>query len=865
MRLWWLLGLRQIYERPFRYVLTALGIAAGVALLVAIRLVSVSAAESFRDNTEAMMGSAKLSVRGAKTGFPESLLEKVEAAEGVRFAVPVVESQTFFTTEDGDLALMVLGLDLLKEGSARAYRTSQGDDLLADPLVFLNQIDSIIITETFAKEQALELNDSFTLNTALGPTRFVVRGILRPEGGARAFGGSLAIMDIDGARYSFGKRDKVDRIDIIPTVEADVAALQDSLQLALGPAYVVEAPEGQVQALVQMTQAFSSLLDLMAVFALIVSLFLVYNTTSISLAERLPEIATLISVGMPRIGAVRMILFENLLFGLIASLIGCVFGLILGQSMVEWASQSMSAQFLTPIRLGELPIDVPTLVISTGVGVGITFLATLIPAWRTSRIEPIRVLKNTLQIEDAERGRLSQMITLGPALFALFVVLALSKQRGFVIGALPLEVLLFVASLVLMTPWVFRKVLQLLRRALVSVPGSGLWILAVDGVLKSGTATWINIISLTVSFSMVANIGIVQGSFHTSILGWFERVFSADLSVAQGLNIVGAKVQPFSEDLLPILANVPGVRRDGAGIAPGAVYGMQLNNIRYQGANVKVKAFDRPGEFSGYRIFDLQNARSEVIGPQLFEGRSAFVTDNFVARFGVGTGQDLVLDTPTGPATFRVRGIVTDYVSPVGTVYLSREVYRSLWSDTLVAIAFVHGEPGISSEVLKSQVDRQMGAQGLIGARNVEIIDQGRAVLRDSFAPLRSIEFVALLVALLGLINTLFIRALQRVREFGILQAVGLSRWQLAQLLTIEALLQTFLTCVVALAISAMFAQIWLIDTISSILGWMILPTIPFGNLAFLVGIALAIGLMAVLFPIARLKRMTIKEAIHHD
>jgi ABC-type lipoprotein release transport system permease subunit len=239
------IGLSHLKARPARAVLTTLGVAFGISLYVAIAIINHSTRNSMRDSIDAVAGKARLSISAGVSGFPEDRLEVIRVIPGVKSAVPMIEARAFFegATESAD-GLQIMGVDLLQEASVRTYKATD-QKIIDDPLTFLNQSDSIILTQSLATKRGLKIDDKIRLSTALGAREFTIRGLLEPEGAAKAYGGSLAIMDIDGARVSFGKENKLDRVDIVPRNGEDLNALQSRIESALGAGYRVERPETQ--------------------------------------------------------------------------------------------------------------------------------------------------------------------------------------------------------------------------------------------------------------------------------------------------------------------------------------------------------------------------------------------------------------------------------------------------------------------------------------------------------------------------------------------------------------------------------------------------------------------------------------------
>src|SRR5207244_3359009 len=183
---------------------------------------SAWAPTALRESEEAAPGQATGTVGAGEGGFPEAMLETIEKVTGVERAVPLVETRAFLAdpAHRGE-TLAILGVDILREQEVRTYE-AVGEEAIEDPLVFLNQPDSVVLTHAFAKAHDLAREAKLDLATAHGRIQLVVRGLLEPKGPATAFGGHVAIMDIDGARRTFGKEGKIDRVDVVTAANADL-------------------------------------------------------------------------------------------------------------------------------------------------------------------------------------------------------------------------------------------------------------------------------------------------------------------------------------------------------------------------------------------------------------------------------------------------------------------------------------------------------------------------------------------------------------------------------------------------------------------------------------------------------------------
>src|ERR1700716_1959513 len=197
-----------------RTALTTAGIVLGVAVFVGMHTANQSVLFAFSKTVDRIAGKTELQVTAGETGFDEDVLEKVQAASTVRVAVPVIEA-VVDTNITGQGNLLVLGIDMTGDRSLRDYDLDSGDEaVIDDPLVFLAQPDSIILTKEFAGRNHLSVGSALTLSTMAGDKAFTVRGIMRSGGLTSAFGGNLAVMDIYAAQLVFGRGRMFDRIDI---------------------------------------------------------------------------------------------------------------------------------------------------------------------------------------------------------------------------------------------------------------------------------------------------------------------------------------------------------------------------------------------------------------------------------------------------------------------------------------------------------------------------------------------------------------------------------------------------------------------------------------------------------------------------
>ncbi len=862
-------GFRHLHQKPFRATLTALGIALGVALFVAIAAINESTLAFFRTNVSSMTGKASFTVLGSEVGFPEEIVDVVREVPGVESAVPMIENRARFGSGE---TLVVFGVDLLQEAAVREYGggadadDQHADEVIEDPLEFLNQPDSIIVTRSFAASHGLKVESPFDLVTARGKQRFVVRGLLEPTGPAKAYGGGVAIMDIDGAREMFGKVGKVDRIDIVPEEGVDKAELGRRIAAALEQASAglrVEHKEDQARTLAKMIEGYQGILAFCSLLALLIGMFLVANTIAIAVADRRREIAVLRAIGASRGGILTMFVIEAAVMGVIGGVLGALLGRELAELLVERVSASMSRQYVTPIDVTELTFSSAQAVTGVVAGVVAAVLAALWPSWQATRVSGGEAFgAGPAGAPPVIRTRRAALLRgTGIAMLAAFGALS---GAGIVHPAIDaLKPLLGVVGAVLAAPWIVALGLRGLGW-LVAARGPlgslAVLRLSVQNLLRHPARTGGNVLSLVIGLMLVITMAVIQHSFKTSIGDWNQRVLRSDLWVSSIGRVLAVDVQPLSEDLGPEIDRVPGV--DVAG-GKGA-RGFRIVHHPHEGRTISLKAMEPQHPKVGNAWFDVVDRPVDETVSELFAPgvQGVLVSQNFTGHFGKKTGDTLELATPSGKASFRVLGTVVDYGSPEGTLYLSRDVYKRLWNDPLVSAFAVEVAPGHTPEQVQRAIEAALGPRGLIATRNSQLREQFDVMMDESFGYTKAIEVAALGIGLLALLSTLLVSLLSRQRELGMLRAIGMSRGQLVRMVLGEAVLLGIFGGVAAVLLGIYLARLWVVSTLASSLGWFIHVHVPLASVVTTLATGLGVGVVVGVLCARRVATLEIRSAL---
>jgi putative ABC transport system permease protein len=395
-----------------------------------------------------------------------------------------------------------------------------------------------------------------------------------------------------------------------------------------------------------------------------------------------------------------------------------------------------------------------------------------------------------------------------------------------------LDALAAISGAILATPWLVDVVLRGLRPLARWAPVRRYGVvlrLACDNLLATPKRTGSNVMGLMVGLMLVVVVSALGTSFKSSLVAWFDEMLNADIFVSAAGNLSsGGQVQPLHESVGKEIAEIPGVqvRRDGN------VSAMRVAHVRYEGQEVGVKAWDRPDRKEDWAQFALRDGPKEG-SRALYEGDSssaarAIISENFATHFGKRRGDLIVLESPSGPQRFEVIGVVVDFANPIGIVYVTRDVYKERWRDPLVTAFMVRLLPGYKVEGVRAALDARFGAsRGLFTHTLSELKRDAVATIDQAMAMFGAIEAMALGVALFGLVNTLLMSILERMREIGTYRAIGMSKAQLGGLILTESILQGALGGVAAALIGAYLSWAYLVGSLSRTIGFVLEVRFP--------------------------------------
>jgi len=847
-----LVTIRQWGLHKLRFALTLGGIALGVAVFFAVRTANTTLVGSLATTVEKLAGQATLQVSAGEASFPADVLRTVRATPGVKLSEPVIERVVQTALPDSS-NLLVLGMDTGSNLKLYEGEFDQSGLEISNPLAFTERADSIAISRPFAERYGLKEGDHLPILTGRGRQDFTVRGFFRTTGASVVFGGNIALMDLASAQLAFDQKDKIDRIDIMTEPGASVAVVQQNLQSRLPPGLEVVPPDRRGQGLEKAVSAMRLGLFIMSLLALMVGVFIIFNSLSVSVNQRWKEIGVLRAIGVEGSHIQGMFLIEATLMGLVGSALGVGIGFV----MARGATRIMSAVVTSMYGLVSTP-EPPTFhwdyaITAFAIGAFASLLATWLPARAASRLHPVMALRN-IELQRREG-------VLGWSRFALGLL--------FIFGGLGLTFfsppgvglmihftysIMVQFGMVLLLPKLVVWGSRLLRPLMGRLFGA-IGVIALDATVRMPRRTSATVGSLMLGLSFVFSVGAFIHSHKAALNRMIDRCVNADLMVATS-DQLRSRTYHFSDAQKQRVASLPGVRHLDPLRVTGLTYGTE--DLIVIARDMGLWFDNSPGLLDEG---DETKARASTS-----RGEGFLISQNQAVRSGLGLGDQLRLETPAGPLIRPVVGILEFYYVEKGTVFMDRELYKKYWGDSAVDLMLLNLEPGIDRSAFKVEINKAMAGEQRAFIYTSDEYKAWSSRMTDQFFTLTYLEMlIAIFVAAMGLINMLVISVSERQREMGILRAIGGLRGQVRKIVLLEAgsiALLGFATGIIAGVFNAYF----LVRTAARIIaGFNLRFQFPLSVVLATLPVVLLVALGAAWWTAQRALRLPVVEAIGYE
>ncbi|MCO6427883.1 ABC transporter permease [Nitrosomonas communis] len=761
---WLLLGEWQAHR--LQIVVAVIAIALGIAMGFSIHLINSAAVNEFSAAVKSLSGQSDLQVRATQPTFDEMLYPLLAQHDGVAVASPVLEIQAAIPGKPGDdrsNTLKILGVDVYRAVAMTPDLVgvpAEGRvfDVLADDAIFLSP----------AAMEWLAVRQGDRLPLRLGTKTVTLRvagGLVRAHAGQR-----IAVMDIGAAQWHFDHVGVLSRIDLKLKPGIQRAAFKAALAKALPAQYQVTETADQERRVHNMSRAYRINLNVLALVALFTGMFLVFSTQVLSTLRRRPQFALLRVLGLTRSQILRQILRESSLLGMLGSLLGLGLGYALAATALHVYGGELGGGFFPEIK-PSIQLSPLAALLFFLLGVSATLLGSLMPAWEAARAHPAPALKS-----GSEEMALAGLRTPWPALVCLVLAIILTQLPPVVglpiFGYFAVALLLIggIAWMPSLAAWFFAG----LSRAGNRLTAGVLATLALTRLTNAPQQAAIALGGVLASFSLMVAMAIMVASFRISIEDWLTHILPADLYMRTEVRQDAIGFTPQEQQAIAAAAGIG--RLD-------LIRSLQITlDAGWPTVTLIARPIDMSDPANTLPLTDDALSPAEIP----LDAVPIWVSEAMVDLYDYQVGKRVALPLSEVPQDYVVAGVWRDYGRQFGAIQMQLSDYQRISGEWQVNEAALWLQDSITPQQLMAALKALPFGESLTFWQPNEIRAISLKIFDRSFAVTYLLELIAVGVGLLGVAASFSAQALRRIKEFGMLRHIGVTRGQIYRMLALE-------------------------------------------------------------------------------
>ena len=851
-------ALRGMLGRKLRTVLTAFAIVLGVSMISGTYVLTDTITASFTkivdgsyENADAVI-SGKVAFKNNESNtattpaFPDTVLAKVKGLPDVAAAAGTVGDEAKLIDRNGKVISA-------KGGSSIAASVDPKNDARFNPLKLTSGKwpvgnGQIAIDRRTSEKKHFAVGDTISVAADQGVRAFEITGIATFSSSSSIGASTIAIFDVPTAQDLFAKDGKFDEIQVAAKPGVTPEKLAAEIRPLLPETAKVKTAKAQTQEAVDDVNEgvgiFQKVLLAFGFIALFVGAFVIANTLSITIAQRMREFATLRTIGGSRRQVLRSVMLEALVVGIMASLIGLFFGLAIAKGLNALFS-ALGVEFPS----GETVFATRTIVVSLVVGVVVTLIASLRPAIKATRVPPIAAVREGASLPASRLSRWGPVMSI--VTLALGILLLVYGIFG---GGLTIATRL--SALGFGTLILFIGVAMNAKRAVrplaavLGWPGTQLGgtagTLARENAMRNPSRTASTASALMIGLALITFVAILGAGLRTSFGDAVDKLFVADyaLTAENGFD-------PFTKEADDAVAGTPGVT---------AVSGLRGGDARVFGKNIQVTAVP-PNTAQTIRIDWLQGGTSV---PARLGDDGAFVDKDYAKDHHLKIGSPIAAKTPTGQVLhLRLKGIFDPPKggSPFGDVTMSAATFDANYAKPRNLMTLINIKGGVND------ANTARLALSLHSFPDAKVVTASQfkknqeADINLTLNLLYGLLGLSVIISLFGVVNTLVLSVFERTRELGMLRAIGMTRSQVRQMIRYESIVTALIGAALGIAVGVFLA----ILTTQALSDEGVVLAIPWTTIGIFVVATIVAGMLAAILPARRASRLNILEALQYE
>ena len=846
------LACRHAWRRPTQSIFFIIGVGLGVAMIVAIDLANGAANRAFSLSTEAVAGKATHQIVGGPSGLEEDIYVALRQQLGYRLSAPIVEG--YVVAEELDMQPMrLLGVDSFAELPFRNYLDNDSTGFADNNgfTAFIVQPNTVLLSAVLANQYNLNVGDPIHIQAGGRRQTLQIVSVLKSDGKNEQRGlDGLLITDIGTAQEVLGKVGILDRIDLIISegTQGEETLKRITAILPLG-ARVEQPTDSAVE---EMTAAFRLNLTALSMLALLVGMFLIYNTVVFSVVQQRSVLGSLRALGMTRSQIFSIILIEAGFLGVIGTAFGLGLGYLLGRGAVQMVTTSINDLFfVVTVRR----IDFPPLTLLKGAAIGIVaaLIAAALPAYEATNVRPASALRRS-NIEERVRTTLNWVSGVGVGILLLGTALLIPEWHLIITFV---GIFAIIIGISLLTPILTLGLMRTLS-GLSSVVGrsfSPLIRLAIRDITRSLSRTSVAIAALMVAVSVIVGVGLMIGSFRLTVERWLTDLLQADIFVSAPSLISDQTTFPLKHGVVEQLETFPGI----AQIATSRLVDVRAGDLGI--IQLIALSMDIAGEKRHYKTA----VGDRTTTWKALEAGGLIINEPMSNRFKLGVGDEVTLLTDWGERRFPIVAVAYDFDVKSGAL-IDDAVYRTYWNDVNLSSAALFVETGVDVDTKINELREAFAGEAELVIRSSRgLREHSLAIFDRSFSITVALQMLATLVAFIGILSALMSLQLERRREIGTLRAVGMTRRQLWRLTLVETGLMGTTAGILAMPTGFVLAVILIYIINLRSFGWTLQMYLQPVYFLQALTVALIAALLAGVYPAWRVGGMQPADALREE
>ncbi len=845
--------LRPMRVNRLRTLLTALGVTLGVAVMLAIQLANQGSLRSFSAALDAVSGKASLEITCPPVGIDEALIPGLAWLREIGIATPVIEADvTAEVVGQGSETLRVIGIDALRDPALRDYALTGSSASGMELMSFLAKPNSLMVTHGFAQRHGLVVGRKLILRIGDRRSEVMVAAVIGdPKSSKHGIpqsamaSQSLGVMDIANAQVALDRLGRVDRLDLRlhdgVTLDKAEAMLKQRLPLSL----TVQRPQRRSAAVEKMLAAFHFNLTMLSGIALVVGLFLIYNTISVAVMSRRREIGMLRTLGVTQMHVLQLFLGEALVLGLAGALLGVPLAKGLAELAIALTSTTVDTLYVATAATVP-PLNLWHWLAGLGIAVPLSLVAAALPAIEAACVSPVEAVRDGgPRWGQAQKKSIFRLFL--PFGFLITGWLAAMQEPvmdlplwGY--GAAFCAILAATFAVPMMLYWVAKGMRPLLARAF-GMEGR----LAAAQIQASTQRLSISVAALSVALALTVAIAVMVGSFRQTVLYWVDQTMGADLYVRPGTPPRSQSPPTFSAATLDALRMHPAVL---------AYDGYRAMDLPFRDRVVKLGIGNFGVQIEHGRIAFKTAGDPKAMLKSAKEHGGIFISESFAMRFHLREGDSITLTTPKGPHEFRILAQFYDYSNDSGTITMDQSEFQWWFGESRPTHVALYLKPGFEADAVRDDLILRLEGKGFVAIfTNAGLRAEVLRIFDATFAITWALEIIAILVAMAGVAATMLTMVLERSDEIRLLRIAGADVSQVRRTIVLESGLLGLVSQVLGLIVGILLSLVLIHVINPQSFGWSIQFHTPW---LFLTGstVLTVIGTMlAGLYPARRVTR----------